>query len=188
MKYVYVPASILRVLRANQFEGREIFDVNKLLDILSPDDLSFYMWCNLQPAAVLPEAVCKSMGNALLYGQITEIERNDSAVVCPPWSQIADERAAKDVNKIVNDYCVAEKAPQLDLADQELASEIFWIEGGQITLFTHIPVSEGAEPQPMVSFYKRLMTQLLQFAPLRELAPSEIFLEYLKQRGSMLHV
>lgn len=188
MKFFYVPAPIYQVLHNNFYSGREFLDVNKLLDILSPEDLSFYLWANLQPDSVLPKAIVESGRNILLYGGITVAERKteEASIVVAPWDKIdnPNPEIKKIVNRCVNDYCVSGNAPQLDLEGMELISETFWLEGGQVTLFTHVPVMDNLmnDCERVQTFYLRLAQQQLQFNTIQAMACEPWFLEYLEAK------
>lgn len=185
MKYIFVPPSILKVLRDNGFEGRDYIDVNKLLSILSPEDLSFYLYVNLCPVSVLPAPVSESFGNALIYGGVTTYENKlaATAVTNAPWETIEDKHIAKIVSKCVNDYCVEETKPVF--ANSQLCSEVLWLTGGQIIMFTMKTVGEnktlnGVEYADSVkSFYRDLLGQLLMFCKFEEVAALPAFAGYL---------
>lgn len=190
MKYLYVPPQILKVIRDNGLDGRDYLDVNKLLSILSPEDLSFYLFVNLVPKVVLPEPVVSTFGNALIYGGVSKTEdliaRREQIDI--PWERIEKEITAKQVSRTVNDYCVAETAPQLDIADMELSSEILWMQGGEAILFTHLPssTSESSQAGRERVFYRRLLTQLMQFESFSEIATHPVFHSYLVASQSEL--
>lgn len=190
MKSVYVPSAILNALRAAGFEGRDFFDVNKLLNTLSPEDVSFYCFVNLVPTVVMPEDVALSFPNAFTYGGLTEVEAKTAATdaVSAPWDRIEDERTRKEVGRLVNDYCVENTAPQLDLGGNELSSEILWVEGAQLLLFTHVPIADSAltELQRSKLLYNRVMTQLTQFNKPEVLAELPIFAGYLRSSELLL--
>lgn len=184
MKSVYVPSSLLTVLRNAGFTGRDFFDVNKLLNTLSPEDVSFYFFVNLCPKTVMPEDIHLSFTNALIYGGITELERvaAASSEVVAPWDKIEDERIRKEVGRKINDYCVDESAPQLNIVGCELTSEILWVEGGQLLLFTHAPYAdpEVTDLRRQKALYNRVMTQMTQFDKVEVLAKLPIFAGYLR--------
>lgn len=187
MRKVYVPAPILKALRDAGFQGRDYFDVNRLLNILSPEDVAFYYFTNLRSSLLLPEEIDLSFGNALLYGGLTEFELKKAAAaqVVIPWDVIEDERIRKEVARQINDYCVSDSAPQLEQSvDVELSSEILWVEGGQLLLFTHVPVSAksatASAAERCKAMYQRLMTQLTQFQSVEVLAKLPIFAGYLR--------
>ncbi len=191
MKKIYVPSAILGAIRAAGFEGRDYLDVNKLLGILSPEDLSFYIFTNLVESTVMPEEITRSFGNALVFGGVTESEtkKADSEEVCPPWERIENEGARKDVNRFVNDYCVAHAdavpklPPQFNVEGMELSSEILWVEGGQVLLLTHVPISEGTDRKAgdeEKNIFNRILVQLSQIFKVEELAKLPIFAGYLR--------
>ena len=183
MKYFYVPAPIYQVLKANRFEGREFLDINKLLSILSPEDLSFYLWCNLYPEKVLPKCIPESGRNVLMYGGVTvdEAKAESTSVVSPPWHRVESDAVRTELNRCMNDYSVNGRPAQLDLEGWEPSCEIFWLEGGQVTLFTHIPVVDALmDPcEREHGFYLRLAQQQLQFNPIHDLAAEPWFHAYL---------
>ena len=186
MRKVYVPTPILNALRAGGFEGRDYFDITRLLNILSPEDVAFYYFTNLCPQLLIPEDINLSFPNALIYGGVTELEiqRANREVVVAPWDVIEDEHIRKEVARLINDYCVNETAPQLDIADQVLSSEILWVEGGQLLLFTHVPnpapSATASAAEQSKAMYSRLMTQLTQFQSVETLAKLPIFAGYLR--------
>lgn len=190
MKSVYVPPQILTALRASGFQGRDFFDVNKLLNTLSPEDVSFYFFVNLRPVTVMPEDIALSFGNALIYGGVTPSEHQLSLtkVVEIPWEQIDDEHIRKEVARKINDYCVEDKVPQHDIAGCELTSEILWVEGGEVLLFTHVPIADTSlsELRRSKSLYNRVLTQLSQFHKNDELAKLPIFAGYLRSSELLL--
>lgn len=190
MNYLYVPSPILSALRAANFEGRDFFDVSKLLNTLSPEDVSFYFFCNLQPNLVIPEDITLSFRNPLIYGGLTDVEKKESerGNVTAPWDAIEDERIRKEVSRVINDYCVEGTAPQLDLGGLELTSEILWVEGAYVLLFTHVPIAdtEISELRRTKMLYNRVMTQLTQFQKPEELAKLPILAGYLRTSELLL--
>lgn len=176
MRILYVPSTILAAFKSAGFTPEDYLDVNKVLDILSPEDLAFYIYTNLVNDDTVPVEIRDSFnGNAMVLRTYLK-EIGD---IGAPWDEITDKELAKEVGRYINDYCLANAAPQLNLDGMDLYSEIVWVNGGEFMLFTHVP---GTETSPVVKekiFYRRLVTQLSLSSGIEDIAQKPLFARYL---------
>ncbi len=176
MRILYVPSTILAAFKSAGFTPEDYLDVNKVLDILSPEDLAFYIFANLGNNDTVPQEISNSFnGNAMVARTYLGEHQMEGAL----WDEISNDDLRKDVSRYVNDYCLANTAPQLNLDGMDLYSEIVWVNGGEFMLFTHVP---GTETSPVVKekiFYRRLVTQLSLSSGIEDIAQKPLFARYL---------
>lgn len=179
MKMVYVPYEILQVLLTERVNPDAYLDVNTLLNILSPEDISFYLFVNLMPSVVVPEEVEHSFTRPLLKEGL--------------FDQIDQPGMRKEIERLVSDYCVKGTAPQLDLSHRLLTCQILYTRPDQVVLLTHRPDEENVmlDKDPIAlqaAFYESLLSKISMFMPLEQLASMEVFAAYLKTKQSMLQM
>jgi len=182
MKKVFIPSAILAECKAAGFDGSDYFRNARLLDILSPEDVAFYYYVNLQSSQFLPTEIDLSFSNYLL----SKDSQNGA-----PWDQIEDERVRKEVGRLINDYCLKNDAPQSANLSREISSELLFIEGESdpLLLFTDIEDSSTecqTEVERLRALYMRVMMQVTQFQPIAKLAKLPVFEGYLRSSASAL--
>jgi hypothetical protein len=182
MKKVFIPSAILTACKAAGLEGSDYFCNQRLLNILSPEDVAFYYYVNLQSSQFLPTEMDLSFENYLLCRRTLE---------GAPWERIENEQTRKDVNRLINDYCVANQAPQSATVSPEMSSELLFVTGEiePILLFTDVPettTDAASVAARLRAFYTRVMMQATQFRTIAELAKLPIFAGYLQSSANAL--
>lgn len=80
MNFVYCPAPIRAALVAAGVDLRKLVDLDRLANILSPEDVAFYVHVNLDTKDLLPAVIPQSLPNAVV-GEMTRVVSAESLAV-----------------------------------------------------------------------------------------------------------
>ena len=180
MKILYVPGHIQSALEAAAGDVKDLFSPEALANIASPEDVAFYCYVNLRLDKVIPEEIAHSLPMGLY-------QTPDGAP--PAWfgNHSAGEGRMKEVNRIVNEYCINDNAPQLNLDGMKLTCDLL----DQDTIrFTHVELAPGEVNENSVGglhqLYDRVIQQLYSFFSFEDLAKLKLFAGYLKATQATL--
>lgn len=179
MKFVYCPAEILSALVAAGVDLRKLTCVEKLANIVSPEDVAFYLYVNMLSSEevakdskvepTVPGYISQSMPNALLAGK----EAHEVFATNHP--------AADAIGRQLNEYFLNGNAPALQLQGKRLVSDLL---DEHTILFSHKPLEAGevsdAKPQGKQQMLYRLIQQLVTLRPFEEVAKLPVFGAYLQ--------
>lgn len=170
MKFLYCPAELRAALAAADSELKVLHSLEHLSSILSPEDVAFYIHCNLESSKYIPDAIPQSLPNALIGDTV-------------PWSFAEGEdapKAHKDMVRCLNDYCAGGNAPPMNLQDKRLSCDLM---DENTILFTHVPLAadeaSDATPEGTRALFDRLIQQLVVFLPYEQVAAMPVFASYL---------
>lgn len=174
MKILYVPDFMRAALKAAGAEDSVLYSIEKLANTVSPEDVAFYLYVNLDLKTVMPEDIAISLPNALT-GQ------ND------PFATGSDCKRVKEALRILNEYCLNGSAPKLNLSTMELTCDLM---DENTIRFTHIPIDASAASSDSElgkrGLYDRVIQQLYAFIPFEKLAQMPLFAGYLKASQAVL--
>lgn len=164
MKIIYVPDWMRAALAAANVPVKDLYDVDKLLGTLSPEDVANYIHLNEHLEAILPEEVVASFDLVNFAGQVKDDE-------CPRLRQVAKILGNLTVNGIV---------PSLDIEGKQITSDLM----DEFTIrFTHVPLVEGQPTDEStrgnIGLLDRVIRQLYSFTPFQELVKLPIMNGYL---------
>lgn len=176
MNYLYCPAAIRTALAAAGTDLKVLYNVKDLASIVSPEDVAFYIHCNLDSSKHLPAEIAQSLFNPLL---------SDKNAFPDQLSDLG--KVGKEITRILNDYCNGGNAPLLNLVGQRLTCDLM---DEQTILFTHIPLAAGeaadATNEGTQSLMDRLIQQLLVILPFEQVAKMPVFGLYLSASKALL--
>ena len=200
MKMLYVPADLLQAFRAARLEGDEYLDVLHLLNIVSPEDVAFYLFLNAYPGKVLSPEIQSSFENVLItqvYGaEQQKLSASDYRSHLTAGRIVIDDGYNRNIQRHLLEYVTTMSPPQLDLDGKVPSCEILWTSGFPTILFTHVPrheissevelTAEEIQVMETHAFYDRLLTQLSQYLTTDRIAAYPVFTAYLKSLGSVV--
>lgn len=183
MYFVYVPAPVYGALKNAGFTGNDFVDLSKLLNILSPSDVAFYVFHNLEPSSDrLAPWYAGSFKSAWL-GSARQLA-----------ATIENPRQANDFYKAYETLKVTIKPLALD-EYPILASGVINCMGRDTILLTE-PVEAAKEAKDQRALLDVTLFQMLQFvqdrfagevsAGLHNLAPLPIFEKFLQVSKTVL--
>ena len=174
MKFVYCPAPIRSALVAAGVDLRKLVDVEKLANILSPEDVAFYLHLNLDPSAVLPADIAPSLINAIV-GQD------------PDKAFATNHPSGAEIKRVLNEYSLNGNAPVVQTQGQKLVCDLM---DENTILFYHVPLAAGEvadnTPEGLRDLLDRLVQQLVVFHPFEEVARMPLFGGYLRASKAVL--
>lgn len=174
MKFVYCPAHIRAALVAAGVDLRKLTDVEKLANILSPEDVAFYLHLNLDTSAVMPADIAPSLINAIL-GQD------------PDKVFATNHPNSAEIKRVLNEYSLNGNAPVIQTQGQKLISDLM---DENTILFYHVPLAadEVADntPEGLRGLFDRLIQQLVVFHPFEDVARMPLFGGYLRASKALL--
>lgn len=166
MNFLYCPAEIRAALAAADADLKVLYSVDHLSSILSPEDVAFYIHCNIDSSKLIPAEVVQSLHNPMLGDDVVAALGSEKHQV---------------MQRCLNDYCLGGNAPLLDLKDKRLSCDLM---DENTILFTHVPLAAGeasdATPEGARALHDRLIQQLVTFLPFEQVAAMPIFGSYLR--------
>lgn len=179
MKSMYVPGHLLAALEAAGVKTAKDYTIENLVNIVSPEDVAFYCYLNMSLKLVLPEAIVESLPSAWANGYD------------PLVSQGSEDGRVTEVLRLLNEYCLNDSAPPLQVDGLHLTSELF---DEDTIRFTHIPYEAGASnvaaslsPAAIErAVLDRVIQQLHGFMPFESIAQLPLFAGYLQTSQTLL--
>lgn len=174
MKIIYVPPALRAVLEAAGVGAKDLLDVEKLVGILSPEDVAFYSFLQMRLGKVLPAEIHTSFASALCNQDGCAAAEK----VLGPYQ--ATDRKMKEFQRVLQEYCLNDSAPQLNLTGMHLTSDVM---DENTIRFTHTPMASGDEPDSTVAGMRDLLDRVIQqlhaFLPFEKLARLPLLTGYL---------
>lgn len=168
MKILYVPDYMRAALKAAGAEEKNLYCLEKLLNILSPEDVAFYCHLNLNPSVVIPQAITSSLEWALVAEGDNPFPPKDSSP------------AAKEFHRLLQEFSLGQNVPTLELAGKDLTCDLM---DENTILFTHIPQPSAMGENVSTNLrglFDRVIQQLYAFMPFEELCKLPLFAGFLE--------
>lgn len=177
MKMIYIPSQLYVALQAANVKGSDLVCLKKLSGTLSPEDVAFYCYVNMCPDGIVPTEITGSFKNALIGA------KNSEAV-----PQAFADPDLKEMNRLVNSYCLNKGAPQqLDIDGQVLSASLL---DENIILFTHVQPNAEQQLQTLAERDRDLADQLTQlvygFYTFEELAALPLMGSFLRATHAVM--
>lgn len=178
MKILYVPEHVQTALEAAGGSVKDLYSLQALASILSPEDVAFYCHINLDLSQILPVPLATSLPNALTA---------DGHNPFPSDEEMAQSRALKEIMRVLNEYSLNKNAPSVNLDGMKLTCDLM---DENVIRFTHIPLAEGEladnSVQGAYGLYDRVVQQLHGFYKFEDLAKLPLFAGYLQATEATL--
>ncbi len=178
MKILYIPQAMKAALEAAKVGVKDLKSLERLANILSPEDVAFYCYIQMDLSKAIPAPIATSFPSFL----VTVDGGN-------PFDKAAEERspALKEAMRVLNEYCLNEKAPSLKTDGMKLTCTLM---DEETMCFTHVPsaADEAADSAAGGEYglYDRLIQQLSAFYKLEELAKLPLFAAFLNASQAVL--
>lgn len=178
MKIIYVPAALLAALEGASVGVKDLLSAEKLLGILSPEDVAFYCFIQMRLKQVLPLAIVESLPNAMCA-------QDDPNLTLGTYD--STDRTVKEFQKVLKEYCLNDSAPKLDTTGMRLTCDVM---DENIIRFTHTPMGPGdlsdSTDEGLRDLLDRVIYQLHAFLPFEKLAQLPLLTGYLNASQACL--
>lgn len=174
MKILYVPGHLRAALEAAGAKGASVYEIENLVNILSPEDVAFYCYVNMSLAKVLPASIAQSFPSALVASR-------------DPFASNSNDKRVKEALRILNEYCLNDSAPVPHYEGLYLTCDLMDEDTIQ---FTHVAIADGIDtPSPAIgerTLIDRVIQQLHGFLPFEAIAKLPLFAGYLSASQAIL--
>lgn len=174
MNFVYCPAQIRAALVAARVDLRILLDISKLANILSPEDVAFYLHLNLDTSKLMPVEVAQSLRCPILFSKKGEMAGT-------PFDDLVGHPAEEEIKRALNEYSLNGNAPVVLTEGQKLSCDLM---DENTIIFSHTPLAAGeaadTSPEGLRKLLDRLIQQLVVFHPFEVVAAMPIFGRYLR--------
>lgn len=171
MKIIYIPAALRAALEAAGAGVKDLMSAEKLVRILSPEDVAFYCYIQMRLGKVLPAEIVDSLPSAMC-------NQDDPAKVLGKYN--SEDKAIREFQRVLNEYCINDSAPQLDLTGMHLTCDVM---DENVIRFTHTPMGSDDLSDLSVAgkrdLFDRVIQQLHAFLPFEKLAQLPLLTGYL---------
>lgn len=178
MKFVYCPAEIRSALVNAGVDLRKLVDLGSLANILSPEDVAFYLHLNLDPSSVMPAAITQSLTNAVIFADKGPSPEN-------PYDRIQTNH--DEIMRVLNGYSLNGNAPTVQTEGKKLVCDLM---DENTILFSHAPLvadeASDNSPEGLRALLDRLIQQLVVFHPFEDVARMPLFGGYLRASQAVL--
>lgn len=171
MKVVYVPQHLYAALKKSNLQAQDYQNVEKLLGTLSSDDVAFYLFANDPKNCPIPKPITDTLPNLISEG--TDWQSRYGAA---PQSDITAKALGKFKSMMVNGCSI----PMFE-KDAEFTSDCM---EENLIIITHVaPAGDNSNrnvKSKLMSFYDRVIRQLLVFQPIETVMGSPILIGWMK--------
>lgn len=175
MKIVYIPGHLRRALEAAGLSELKKHTVENLVSILSPEDVGFYYFTNMNLRGALPGCIVDSFQSALM------------TATADPFENKNNDQRVKEVKKFIDEYTINNNAPKLPTDGMYLTSDLM---DEDTLVFTHLPILEKADAvNPIIverSLIDRVIQQLHGVLNFTEIVKLPVFAGYLSNTKTLL--